>query len=191
MTKPVSSVPNVFATATNTIPLGQLDANFNGLVADINDLNTYSNFISDTGTVNSVVLNFPSGITTTSLAIGTQIQFKASYSNTGSTTAIIQINGLTLLGATVIQNEDGSTISASSILANGFYNITYTGTAWILGGGGGSGGNSAGGAVYENTQIINHNYTMTSGKNGESVGPITIASGITVIIPSGSRWVIL
>lgn len=49
----------------------------------------------------------------------------------------------------------------------------------------------ASGAVYENTQTITTNYTMTTGYNGESVGPITIASGITVTIPSGSRWAII
>ena len=50
---------------------------------------------------------------------------------------------------------------------------------------------SAGGAVYENKQIIASNYTMTTNYNGESVGPITINGGITVTIPSGSRWVVL
>ena len=49
----------------------------------------------------------------------------------------------------------------------------------------------ASGAIYENSQEITANYTMTTGKNGESVGPITIASGVTVTIPSGSRWVVL
>jgi hypothetical protein len=49
----------------------------------------------------------------------------------------------------------------------------------------------ASGAVYENAQTIMANYTMTSGYNGESVGPITIASGVTVSIPSGSRWAII
>ena len=49
----------------------------------------------------------------------------------------------------------------------------------------------ASGAIYENTTNIVQNYTMTTGSNGESVGPINIASGISVTIPSGSRWVIL
>jgi len=49
----------------------------------------------------------------------------------------------------------------------------------------------ASGAVYENTQTITANYIMTTGYNGESVGPITIASGVTVSIPSGSRWAII
>lgn len=52
-------------------------------------------------------------------------------------------------------------------------------------------GAQAQGVVYENGQTISANYTMTSGKNGESVGPITVSSGIVVTIPAGSRWVIL
>jgi hypothetical protein len=55
----------------------------------------------------------------------------------------------------------------------------------------GSGSNAARGAVYENTQSITANYIMSTGYNGESVGPITISSGVTVTIPSGSRWVVL
>jgi len=53
------------------------------------------------------------------------------------------------------------------------------------------GGAAAGGSVYENKQTISANYTMTSGSNGESVGPLTINSGVIVTIPSGSRWVVL
>jgi hypothetical protein len=34
-------------------------------------------------------------------------------------------------------------------------------------------------------------YTITSGKNAMSVGPITVEAGVVVTIPSGSRWVIL
>lgn len=50
---------------------------------------------------------------------------------------------------------------------------------------------SAGGAVYENNLTISSNYTMTSSKSGMSAGNITINTGVTVTIPSGSRWVIL
>ncbi len=49
----------------------------------------------------------------------------------------------------------------------------------------------SGGAIYENADDIAANYTITSGKNAMSVGPITIASGVTVTVPSGQRWVIL
>lgn len=50
---------------------------------------------------------------------------------------------------------------------------------------------SGSGCVLENNQTISSNYTMTSGKNGTSAGPITVATGVTVTIPTGSNWVIV
>jgi len=191
VTKPVSSVPNSFATATSTIPLSQLDTDFNTITQYLNDLNNYSNYVADTGTANAIILNFPSGITTTTIATGTQLQFKAANANTGSTTLQVQVNSSTILTATTVLNEDGSTLSGNTILSGGIYSVIYNGTNWVLSGGGGGGGTSAGGAVYENNQTISANYTMTTGKNGVSAGPVTIATGIVVSIPSGSRWVIV
>lgn len=63
----------------------------------------------------------------------------------------------------------------------------YNGTAW----GSIGGGASAGGAIYENTLTISSNYTLTTSTNGLSVGPITVASGATVTVPSGQRWLVL
>ena len=45
--------------------------------------------------------------------------------------------------------------------------------------------------IYENTQTVTTSYTITSGSSAMSTGPITINSGVTVTIPSGSRWVVL
>ena len=52
-------------------------------------------------------------------------------------------------------------------------------------------GASAAGVIWENSLVIAANYTLTTGKNGMSVGPITINSGVVVTIPSGQRWVVL
>lgn len=52
-------------------------------------------------------------------------------------------------------------------------------------------GASAGGVIYENTTTISANYTLSTNKNGMSVGPITIDPGYAVTVPSGQRWVIL
>jgi hypothetical protein len=49
----------------------------------------------------------------------------------------------------------------------------------------------AGGVVYENGQTISADYTMPSGKNGMSAGPITIDTSVTVTIPTDSTWVIV
>ena len=44
---------------------------------------------------------------------------------------------------------------------------------------------------YENGQTVSSNYTITSGKNAMSAGPITIANGVTVTIPDGSSWAVV
>ena len=54
-----------------------------------------------------------------------------------------------------------------------------------------SGSAGSGGVVYENPQTITSNYTMPTGSNGMSTGPITVNSGVTVTIPDNSNWAIL
>lgn len=49
----------------------------------------------------------------------------------------------------------------------------------------------ASGAIYENSQSITASYTITTNKNAMSAGPIDIASGATVTVPSGSVWSIV
>ena len=49
----------------------------------------------------------------------------------------------------------------------------------------------ADGCITENSLTISNNYTMTTNKSGISAGDIIIASGVTVTIPSGSRYVIV
>ena len=49
---------------------------------------------------------------------------------------------------------------------------------------------SAGGVIWENSTTISSNYTLSASKNGFSVGPITIAPGAAVTVPSGQRWVV-
>jgi len=61
----------------------------------------------------------------------------------------------------------------------------------MIGGGTGSIAFAPGVPVYENTQTISSNYAIPSGSSAMSVGPITVASGVSVTIPSGSRWAIL
>jgi len=66
----------------------------------------------------------------------------------------------------------------------------YSNGAWSSIGGGATGG--GGDQVFvENSVIVTTNYTLTTGKNAESVGPITLNSGVAVTIPTGQRWVIL
>ena len=48
-----------------------------------------------------------------------------------------------------------------------------------------------GGAIYENAQSISADYSITSGNNAMSAGPITIDSGVTVTVTSGCTWTVV
>jgi hypothetical protein len=45
--------------------------------------------------------------------------------------------------------------------------------------------------LYENNATISANYTIGTGNNAVSAGPITINSGVVVTVPSGSTWVVV
>ena len=70
---------------------------------------------------------------------------------------------------------------------------TCTATAYAGDGSGLTGVSSqvADGCITENSLTISNNYTMTTNKSGISAGDIIVASGVTVTIPSGSRYVIV
>jgi hypothetical protein len=66
----------------------------------------------------------------------------------------------------------------------------YNGTAWTPVGGSATGG-GADQIFVQNQQTVTTNYTISTNYNAMSTGPISINSGITVTIPSGSNWVVL
>lgn len=45
--------------------------------------------------------------------------------------------------------------------------------------------------IFVNADSVSADYTMATGSNGFSVGPITINSGITVTVTSGQQWVVI
>ena len=66
----------------------------------------------------------------------------------------------------------------------------YNGTAWTPVGGSATGG-GADQIFVQNQQTVTTNYTITTNYNAMSTGPISINSGISVTIPSGSNWIVL
>ncbi len=77
---------------------------------------------------------------------------------------------------------DGYILTASAAAASGM--------AWAIGTAGATGGGTDQ-AFYNNDQIITTNYSIPSGKNSITAGPISINSGVLVTIPSGSVWSII
>lgn len=119
---------------------------------------------------------------------------------TGSTTAadarVALVIETSATGSTRLAT--GTTAQRDASPSAGFirFNTTTTrfegwnGLAWSAVGGGATGGGSDE-VFVENGQTVSTNYTITTGKNAMSAGPISIASGITVTVPSGSTWVIV
>ncbi len=51
-------------------------------------------------------------------------------------------------------------------------------------------GNNTSYGLYEHAHTIAANYSITSGNNALTAGPITINTGVSVTVPTGSTWVI-
>lgn len=63
------------------------------------------------------------------------------------------------------------------------------GVKWAAPAAGGS--NITAQGLWENNTTISSNYSITSGNNAMSAGPITVASGVTVTVPTGSVWTVV
>jgi len=50
---------------------------------------------------------------------------------------------------------------------------------------------TASNGLFVNNKTVGTDYTIPSGYNGTSTGPMTVTSGVTVTIPTGSRWLVL
>ena len=152
------------------------------------------------GTVNNSVIGGTSaaaGTFTALSATGNVILGDASGDSVTFNAATATIpNNLDFSGTGTVKMPVGTTAQRPTGAAGMFrYNSTtgkfegYT-AAWGSVGGGATGGGSDE-VFVENSDDVTVDYTITSGKNAMSVGPITLASGVDVTIPSGSRWVIL
>jgi len=125
------------------------------------------------------------GNTTLGAGSGQSVTFNAG-------TAVVP-NNLIFDGTGSIRTPRGTTVQRpTASLGMLRYNTELSEFEGYAAGAWGSigGGASAGGAIYENTQTITANYTMTTGTNGHSVGPITVNAGVTVTIPAGSSWLV-
>jgi hypothetical protein len=107
--------------------------------------------------------------------------------------------GDVILGTTTaLELPDGTTGQRPGSPVNGMirYNTTlnqfegYKASAWGAIGGGATGGSSDD-IFYENGQTVTTDYTLSTGKNAMSAGPITINAGVTVTVPSGASWVVV
>jgi hypothetical protein len=45
--------------------------------------------------------------------------------------------------------------------------------------------------IFENSQTISTSYTISANTNALSAGPITIDTGVDIVVPTGSYWAIV
>ena len=196
------------------VPAGKSTFVYNTGVNVVDALSYFSGtLVSSAATITGGSIN--------STAIGGSTAAAGAFTTLAASGNTALSGNLTVDGNTTLGNASGDTITLNAATATIPNNLNFNGTGTVrLPNGttgqrptpaagmirynttsglfegyttqwGGIGGASADGAIYENAQTISNNYTMTTNFNGESVGPITIAGGVTVTIPSGSRYVIL
>jgi len=129
-------------------------------------------------------------------------QVQVTEGGTGSNTASGARSNLSAVGYTATTGSavlpSGTTAQRDGSPVNGYirYNSdtskveAYVANNWGSVGGGatGAGGNEI---FFENGQTVTSSYTITSGKNAGTFGPVSINSGVTVTVPTGSVWTIV
>jgi hypothetical protein len=92
-------------------------------------------------------------------------------------------SGTTLSRDTVLSSSTGAKIDLAAGTKDVF--VTYPSERAITGGGGGIG------ALVVNATTATESYTIDTGTNAQSVGPVTVASGVTITVSSGQRWLVV
>jgi collagen type VII alpha len=100
---------------------------------------------------------------------------------------------------TGIKFGDGTIQTTATIAgatgATGVGSVGATGATGPIGatgiGGGGATGAGTDAIFFLNGQTVNTSYSIPVGQNSGSFGPITIASGVTVTVPSGGVWTVV
>lgn len=113
---------------------------------------------------------------------------------TGQTTAVAAFDALspaTTKGDLIVSN---GTDNVRLAVGTNAYVLTAdstaaTGVKWAAASGGSS--NITAQGLWENSATISANYTIGTGNNALSAGRISVASGVTVTVPTGSTWAIV
>lgn len=178
------------ATSANTYA-GQASGSAAAAAASATSAATSASNASTSATSASASATSASTSATNAAASATLAQGYAASINPTTFVSRTSATGSAIMPAGTTAQRDGTPVFGYS-RANSTLNKMewWNGTSWTPMGGGATGG-GADEVFVENSQIVSANYTITSGKNAMSTGPITVNNGITVTVPSGSVWVVI
>jgi len=170
---------------------------------------TSPTFITD---ITSPVVNGGTAVSSTltlqsTSGVGATDSIALKVGNNGATTALsVATTGIVTLPTTSALKLPAGTTAQQPSGVTGMirFNTTdttfegYNGSAWAgIGGGAVGGGVNASVSTYTdqvfllNSKTVQSNYTIPTNDNAGSFGPITVNSGVTVTVPSGSTWSIV
>jgi len=111
------------------------------------------------------------------------------FSNTSSATERVRIDSS---GHILPGTDSQYNIGSNGVrFANGYFDTLYGDGSNLTGVSAGATGGGSDEIFYENDKTVTADYSITSGKNAMSAGPITIDDGVTVTVPSGSTYTIV
>ena len=142
-------------------------------------------FATLTGTGANVLATSPTLVTPNiGAATGTSLSVSGSLTSTVATgTAPLVVTSTTKVTNLNVELVDGyhaDTANLASTIAVRDSSKKIT-----------SSGHVATAGMFEHSATISENYSISSGNNAVSAGPVIVANGITVTIPTGSTWVIV
>lgn len=164
---------------------------------------TFTTLVATAGTLNNVVIGgvTPAAGTFTTLSATAgglnNVTIGASVATTGKFTSVTASANSNFTSTDSLGIPSGTTAQRGSPTRPSIrYNETltqfegYTGSTWGTIGGGATGGGTD--RIFTlNGQTVTTNYSIPSGQNAMTAGPITIADGVTVTVPDGATWTIV
>ena len=168
------------------------------VAADIPTLNqnTTGTAANVTGVV--AIANGGTGQTTANAAFNALAPSQASQSGKYLTTDGTNTSWATVNAGASLSNDTSTTSNLFPLFANatsGTPTVIYTSNAKLLykpsTGELQSSALVASNGIMVNSTTVSSSYTIASGQNGMSIGPVTVNSGVTVTVSSGQRWLVL
>jgi hypothetical protein len=177
------------STGSMKVPTGTLAQRNRNALGLLRFNSTYGYFEGCVAVANGAAISTITRVTTTAtLTTSTNHGLSTGTFVTVSGALPVEFNGtysITVTGVNTFTYVMASTPSADATVMGSYVIGTWTAVGVGATGGGGDQ------VFVENGQTVTTSYTMPTSKNAMSTGPITINSGVTVTIPSGSRWVVL